>query len=99
MSLRPHDQLGTVATMQFRHRPVDVCLCGLWTDHHALGDLVVAQARGDELDDLLFAAGQHVACGRRAGGAGQATNSLMSERVTAGASSASPRGPSMPWLG
>jgi hypothetical protein len=53
-----HDQLRSVADVQFRHRPVDVRLGGGRADHQPVGDFVVGQAKSDQGEDFPLACGQ-----------------------------------------
>ena len=71
----------------------DVGLDGAVADHEALGDLGVRQPAREQLEHLALAGGELVEQRRRAGScAGERrTNSSITERVTAGAMSASPR--------
>src|SRR5919107_791801 len=62
------DELGAVAGVELGHGPVDVGLGGHRADHHAVGDLGVGQALGDQGDGLAFAVGQLLQPGDGAGG-------------------------------
>jgi hypothetical protein len=52
------DELGSVAGAEFGEEAADVGLCGERADVEVVGDLVVAQPGGDELEDFAFALGE-----------------------------------------
>src|SRR5437879_6145226 len=52
------DERGAVAAVEFAQDVADVGLCGERADDEPPGDLGVAEALGDEAEDLAFAVGQ-----------------------------------------
>ena len=88
-----HDQLGAVAGVELRQQPAHVGLGGGRADVELVGDLGVRQARGDQLEHLALAVGEHVEPGgvgarsARAGSANsldQATGDARGEQRVAG---------------